>query len=226
MSPPQKAADPKIAVITGGKGDLAQAIASELKREGWTVHAPGRSLLDVTDAGRVQAWFDALGRIDLLVNNAGIIRDMPVIKMTGDDFGAVIDVCLKGAFLCSHAAIRKMAKQRSGHIVQIGSFSAISGPAGQVNYASAKAGLIGLTQSLAKEYGKRNLRINCVLPGFLETKMTADLLNNPEKRERILSDHSLGRLNTVGDAARFIAFLDSLTHVSGQVFQLDSRARG
>ncbi len=213
----------KVAVITGGEGDLGQAIAKILLAEGWAVHAPGRSELDVTSAGNVKSWFGQIASIDLLINNAGIIRDMPFVKMTGDDFDAVNDVCLKGAFLCSQAAIQKMAKQRCGHILQIGSLSSLTGPVGQANYAAAKAGLIGLTKSLAKEYGPRNVRINCVLPGFLETKMTAPLLSDPGQREHVLSTHSLGRLNTVEDAARFIAFLDSMTQVSGQVFQLDSR---
>lgn len=213
----------KTAVITGGEGDLACAIATELESQGWTVHAPGRAELDVTNAANVKAWFAPLDRVDLLINNAGIIRDRAVVKMTEDDFDAVTDVCLKGAFLCSQTVIRKMAKQRSGHILQIGSLSALTGPAGQANYAAAKAGLIGLTKSLAKEYGPRNVRINCVLPGFLETKMTAPLLADSEQRERILSSHMLSHFNTIEDAARFIAFLDSMPHVSGQVFQLDSR---
>lgn len=212
-----------VAVITGGEGDLARAVTKELLAGGWIVHNPGRTELDVTNSTQVKSWFAQLERIDLLVNNAGIIRDKPVFKMTENDFDDVMDVCLKGAFLCSQAAIRRMAKQRSGHIIQVGSVSALTGPAGQANYAAAKAGLIGLTKSLAKEYGARNVRINCVLPGFLETKMTASLLADAEQRTRILSNHTLGRLNTAEEAARFIAFLHSMAHVSGQVFQLDSR---
>ena len=109
--------------------------------------------------------------------------------------------------------------------MNIGSYSALSGPAGQANYAAAKAGLIGLTQSIAKEYGARNVRANCVLPGFLETKMTRHLLANDEWREELTKTHALGRLNTPQDAARFIVFLHSMQNVSGQVFQLDSRVR-
>ena len=115
-----------------------------------------------------------------------------------------------------------MVKQRDGHIINIGSFAALNGTPGQSHYAAAKAGLIALTKSTALEYGARNVRCNCVLPGFLETKMTKQTLD--KHRERILASHSLGRLNTVEDAARFIAQLDSFAHLSGQVFQLDSRS--
>ena len=146
-------------------------------------------------------------------------------KMSESDFDQVIDVNLKGAFLVSQAAVKLMAKQRHGHIVNIGSYSALSGPFGQTNYAAAKAGLIGLTQSLAKEYGARNVRVNCVLPGFLETKMTRHLLEDATFRENLISAHALGRLNTPEDAARFIVFLHTMENVSGQVFQLDSRMR-
>jgi 3-oxoacyl-[acyl-carrier protein] reductase len=114
-----------------------------------------------------------------------------------------------------------MVKQKSGHIVFIGSRAARHGTRGQSAYAAAKAGLVGLAQSIAKEYGARNIRCNVVLPGFLETKMTAAL--SEKRREEIRVDHALGRFNTVGNAARFIAFLARLDHVSGQVFTLDSR---
>jgi 3-oxoacyl-[acyl-carrier protein] reductase len=136
----------------------------------------------------------------------------------------VLDVNLGGAFRCSQRALPPMLKARSGHIVNIGSFSALSGPIGQTNYAAAKAGLIALTQSIAKEAGVRGIRSNTVLPGFLETKMTAAV--PPEAVGRALDAHVLGRFNTAEDAARFIVFLHQhLPHVSGQLFQLDSRIR-
>lgn len=214
-----------IAVITGGEGDLAKAICEELKQAGFDVVAPGRGELDVTNASSVKAFFADVKRIDLLVNNAGVCRDVALVKMEEAEFDHVVDVNLKGAFLVSQAAVRLMARQRCGHIVNIGSYSALSGPAGQTNYAAAKAGLIGLTQSLAKEYGARNVRVNCVLPGFLETRMTRHLLENDEWHEELMNAHALGRLNTPEDAARFIVFLHSMENVSGQVFQLDSRVR-
>lgn len=216
-------AAPAIALITGGAGDLAQAVRVELEGQGWTVHAPSHGEMDVTDKARVQEVISALPRLDLLVHNAGITRDRRMVNMSEEEFAEVLEVNLKGAFLCTQAALKLMVKQRCGHIVNIGSFSALSGPIGQINYAAAKAGLIGLTQSTAAEYGARGVRANCVLPGFLDTKMTKHLLADEAHHARILSAHTLGRLNTVADAARFIAFLHSMENVSGQVFQLDSR---
>ena len=221
----QTPSPPLSAVITGGAGDLAQAIAAELQSAGYAVLTPGREELDVTSSDSVRRYFASLPGLDLLINNAGVCRDVSVAKMTEAEFDHVIDVNLKGAFLVSQAAVKLMSKQRHGHIVNIGSYSALSGPAGQVNYAAAKAGLIGFTQSIAKEYGARNVRANCVLPGFLETKMTRHLLEDAAWRESLLSQHALGRVNTAQDVARFIVFLHSMENVSGQVFQLDSRVR-
>ncbi len=213
----------RVALITGGAGDLARAIRAELEAQGWRVHAPGRDVLDVTDKAQVRTIIGGLERLDLLVHNAGQLRDASMQKMTETDFAEVLQVHLKGAFLCAQAALKPMLKQGHGHLLLIGSFSALTGPFGQANYAAAKAGMIGLMQSLAAEYGPRNIRANCVLPGFLETKMTRHLHEDAAHRERILSAHQLGRFNTPEDAARFIAFLQTMEHVSGQVFQLDSR---
>lgn len=210
-----------VALITGGAGDLAQAIRAELEQQGWHVHAPGRDTLDVTCKAQVQEVISVLPKLDLLIHNAGLLRDSSLAKLTEADFDEVLQVHLRGAFLSSQAALKLMVKQRRGHLLMIGSFSALSGPFGQTNYAAAKAGLIGLTQSLAAEYGPRNIRANCVLPGFLETQMTAPV---PEgARARILAQHTLGRFNTPQDAARFIAFLHQMENISGQVFHLDSR---
>ena len=208
------------ALITGGEGDLAHHIRAELESAGWDVLAPGRDELDVLQP---KAFFAQIDRLDLLVNNAGIFRDAPLVKMTDEDFEYVLDVNLKGAFLCTQAALKLMSRQREGHIINIGSYSALSGPAGQANYAASKAGLIALTQSTAQEYGSRNIRANCLLPGFLETKMTRHLLEDAEWKQRLLSQHTLGRLNTPQDAARFILLIHSMSAISGQVFQLDSR---
>lgn len=216
---------PPTALITGGAGDLAQCIAAELRGAGFSVLAPGRAELDVTSAGSVRAFFAALPALDLLINNAGVCRDAPVARMTEADFDQVMGVNLKGAFLTTQAAVKLMSRQRRGHIVNIGSYSALSGPSGQSSYAAAKAGLIGLTQSTAKEYGPRNIRANVILPGFLETRMTRHLLEDDAWKQKLLSAHALGRLNTPEDAARFIAFLHSMENISGQVFQLDSRVR-
>ncbi len=216
---------PRTAVITGGEGDLAQAIGTELRQAGFDVLAPGRDALDVTSADSVRTFFAGVKQLDLLINNAGVCRDISAAKMTEEQFDHVVDVNLKGVFLVSQAAVKLMSRQRHGHLVNIGSYSALSGPAGQANYAAAKAGLIGFTQSIAKEYGARNIRANCILPGFLETKMTRHLLEDAAWREHLLSQHALGRLNTPQDVARFITFLHSMEKISGQVFQLDSRVR-
>ncbi len=217
----------RIALITGGAGDLAQALRAELQAAGFEVLAPGRADLDVTAAAAVKAYFarHVSRPLDLLINNAGLCRDASMAKMTEADFGSVLEVNLKGAFLVSQAAVKLMAKQRLGHIVNIGSYSALSGPFGQGNYAAAKAGLIGLTQSMAKEYGARNVRVNCVLPGFIDTKMTRHLLADEAWRSKLMEGHTLGRLNTPQEAARFVAFLHTMPNISGQVFQLDSRIR-
>jgi len=212
-----------VALITGGSGDLALAIRAELESRGWLVHAPSHQGMDVTDKAQVQSVFVAVDRLDLLIHNAGITRDSLLLKMTETDFTEVLAVHLKGAFLCSQAALKIMVKQRAGHLIHIGSYSALTGPIGQANYAAAKAGIIGLTQSLAAEYGARGIRANCILPGFLNTPMTRHLLEESESQKRILSAHTLGKLSNAEDVARFISFLHTLPAISGQVFQLDSR---
>ena len=173
------------------------------------------------DEARVDAYFAQLERVDVLIVNAGLTRDGALANLAMADVDEVIATNLRGAFLCARAAIKLMMKQRSGHILLIGSRAGKHGTRGQSAYAAAKAGLVGFGQSVAKEYGSRNVRCNIVLPGFLETKMTAGL---PDKRrEEIRAEHVLGRFNTPENAARAIAFLARLDHVSGQVFTLDSR---
>jgi NAD(P)-dependent dehydrogenase (short-subunit alcohol dehydrogenase family) len=206
-------------LITGGEGDFARALRKEFSRD--DVHAPGREEMDVRDEAQVDAYFSKLQRLDVLICNAGLTRDGAVTGLSADDFDEVVSTNLRGAFLCARAAIKLMVKQRSGHIVLIGSRSGKNGPRGQSAYAAAKAGLVGFAQSVAKEYGARNIRCNVVLPGFLETKMTANLTG--KRREEIRAEHVLGRFNTPENAARAVAFLATLDHVSGQVFTLDSR---
>lgn len=210
------------AIITGGQGDLGKAVRAELEGQGWSVRAPGRRELDVSDPASVTAFFSDITKLDLLVHCAGTLRDRMLANMMDEDFDTVLDVNLKGAFRVSQAALMLMAKRRHGHIVFIGSNSARWGVAGQANYAAAKAGLIGLTHSLAREYGARSVRVNCVLPGLLETKMTAHL--TAEVLDGIRAMHALKRFNTCAEVAKFIAFLSgNLPHTSGQIFQLDSR---
>ncbi len=209
-------------LISGGDGNLASALKKEFSREANNeVRAPGRKEMNVRDEAQVQSYFSQLERLDLLIANAGLVRDNAVTRLTADDFSDVVDTNLRGAFLCARAALKLMLPQKSGHILLIGSRAARCGTRGQSIYAAAKAGLIGLAQSIAREYGPRNIRCNVVLPGFLETQMTASL--SAERREEIRKEHALGRFNTTENAARFVAFLASLDHVSGQVFTLDSR---
>jgi NAD(P)-dependent dehydrogenase (short-subunit alcohol dehydrogenase family) len=210
------------ALVTGGEGGLGQAIAAALSAQGYAVHAPGRKELDVSDHAAITSWFGGHESVDLVVHCAGVLRDRRFPNMEEEDFGTVLDVNLKGAFQVSQAALKSMARKRSGHLIFIGSNSARWGNAGQANYAAAKAGIIGLTHSLAKEYGSRNIRVNCILPGLLETKMTAHLPD--EIKQSVRDAHALRRFNTCEAVARFVAFLDrDLPHTSGQVFQLDSR---
>jgi len=210
-----------VVIITGGAGGLATALSDAFRETGAEVVSPGRDELDVRSSADAHRYFERFERIDVLINNAAITGDKLFARLEEADWDAVLDTNLKGAFLCSRAAAKRMIKQRDGSIVQIGSYSALHPPIGQAAYAASKAGLIGLTKSLAKELGPRNIRVNCVLPGFLETRMTAAL--SAEARAAALDRHALGRFNTVEEAARFVQTLCSLNHVSGQVFQLDSR---
>jgi 3-oxoacyl-[acyl-carrier protein] reductase len=181
--------------------------------------------LDVTNRAAVETALNTVlarwSRLDVLVNNAGLAADSALWQLREEDWDAVLSVNLKGAFLCAQAALRPMLKQRDGHILNIASFAARSGPRGQANYAAAKAGLLGLTQSLAKEVGSRNVRVNAVLPGVLPTPMTAKL--GEPVLKAYAEANALGRLNSLPEVAQFVRFLAGMQNVSGQVFQLDSR---
>lgn len=212
----------RVALINGGKGDIALALAAELKCKGWEVMNPGRMELDVRNEEAVRDYFGGLNRLDLFVHNAGLIRDHAFLNLELGDWDAVMDVHLRGGFLCLREAIKRMVGQeQGGHVLLLGSNSARSGSFGQSNYAAAKAAFFALSQSIAREYGRRNIRCNVVLPGYLETKMNRNL--RPEIVERIRSQHALGRFTTVSESVRLIAAVAESEHVSGQVFQLDSR---
>jgi 3-oxoacyl-[acyl-carrier protein] reductase len=228
----------RVVLITGAAGGLGRGLVEAFAREGWRVAAgwhetrgPGETdsiwpvALDVTDqaqgdeavAGIVQRW----GRLDALINTAGLAEDHLLARMSEADWDRVLEVNLKGAFLCAQAVARQLIHQRDGHILNIASYAARSGAAGQSAYAAAKAGLLGLTASLAKELGSRNVRVNAVLPGVLPTAMTAGLARGA--LDRFAQANALGRLNAVDEVARFVVFLAGLRNVSGQIFQLDSR---
>lgn len=224
MSPPDaadSAGEPSIVLITGGQGTLAREVANTFRSAGWEILAPGKSELDVRDAASVEGFFRGLTRLDLLINNAGLRRDAPFLKLPESDWDLVIATSLRGAFLCSRAAARLMIPQKSGHIISIGSHTARRGVAGQTAYGAAKAGLTALTQSLAAELGPHNIRANTVLPGWMPTAFNADL---PwAVSEAALRQHHLRRFNTPADTARFLLFLHGMPHTSGQTFALDSR---
>jgi len=210
------------ALVTGGARGLGKAIADALREVGVEVLAPGSAELDVCDAEAVKRYMTDAGKLDLLVLNAGVTADGPLARMKESDWDRVMEVNLKGAFVCAREASRQMMKRRCGHVVFISSYSAAHPPAGQANYAASKAALLGLMKSMAQELGPRNVRVNAVFPGFLETAMT-DVLPESVKAKSQKS-HVLGRFNTPDSVGRFIAFLHrEMPHTSGQVFNLDSR---
>lgn len=213
--------NPPVALITGGRGALAQAITSVLTAGGWQVEAPSKAALDVRNPSSIAAWFAGRQRLDLLVNNAGLRRDASLAKLTETDWDDVMDANLRGAWICCRAALPLMRSRGGGHIVNIGSYTALHGAAGQAAYGAAKAALLGLTQSLAAELGPDQIRVNAVLPGWMRTPFNHDLAEGVH--EAVLGQHHLRRFNTPQLTARFIVALHGMEHTSGQIFQLDSR---
>ena len=175
------------------------------------------------DADRVvkEAMTFGGGKLEILVNNAGTTRDDLLIRMTIEQWDAVMDLNLRGAFLVTRAAMRPMMKQRYGRIVNVSSVAGVAGNAGQANYASAKAGLIGFTKTIAREMASRNITANAVAPGFVPTDLTNALIG--QMQEAILKQIPLGRFGTVEDVANAIAFLvsDEASYITGQVLQID-----
>jgi 3-oxoacyl-[acyl-carrier protein] reductase len=177
--------------------------------------------LDVADREAVNGYFENRP-IDLLICAAGVTADAPLPRLSEESWDQTFAVNYQGAANCAAATLPMMLHQRSGHVIFISSHSALHPPKGQAAYATAKAALIGLSTSLAQQYGRHNIRVNALLPGFIETRMTAAVTES--RKTRVLADHALGRLNDVEAVAKFIAFLhEHLPNTSGQVFQLDSR---
>ncbi|MGD0779551.1 MAG: 3-oxoacyl-[acyl-carrier-protein] reductase [Dehalococcoidales bacterium] len=238
----------KVAIVTGGARGIGKAIALKLAEVGADVvvndiaaaaealegtaneiRALKRKALaitaDVSSSPDVTRFIDTaastMGRIDILVNNAGVTRDNLLMRMTDEEWDTVLNIDLKSAFLCSRAVIRYMMKQRWGRIISIASVVGMMGNAGQANYASAKAGVIGLTKSIAKEVGSRGITANAIAPGFIETKMTEQL--DEKQRQVLMQRIPLGSIGTPRDVAEAVAFLASeeAKYITGQVLGVD-----
>jgi 3-oxoacyl-[acyl-carrier protein] reductase len=195
-----------------------EKLVAEIKEKGGEAIAVAGDVAVTADADRlVESAVAAFGRLDVLVNNAGITRDGLLLRMKDEDWDAVLNVNLRGAFLCTRAAAKVMSKQRYGRIVNISSVVGEMGNPGQANYCASKAGLLGLTKSVARELARRNVTVNAVTPGFIVTEMTEAL---PEKaREELTAQIPLGRLGEAEDIAHAVLFLvsDRAGYVTGQV---------
>lgn len=236
----------KVTIITGGARGIGREIALLFAKEGSDIalfdvnqeqldktvkeiEALGRAgfslVVDVAKSDQVEAavnkTLDKFKKIDILINNAGITRDALLIRMSEADFDTVININLKGAFNCCKAVCRIMMKQRLGRIVNVASIIGLMGNAGQVNYAASKAGMIGLTKSIAKELASRNINVNAIAPGFIETDMTAKL--PAEVREQLLKMIPAGTLAKPIEVAKAALFLSSelSDYITGQVIQVD-----
>jgi 3-oxoacyl-[acyl-carrier protein] reductase len=236
----------KTAIITGGAQGIGLAIAEALAKEGALIgiadlkgeqakkvaddfNARGKKALsfqvNVANSGEVKQMIDqamaAWNKIDILVNNAGITRDGLIIRMKEEDWNLVLDINLNGTFFCIKEVLSKMAKQRSGRIINISSIVGAMGNAGQANYVASKAAVIGLTKTVAKEYASRGITVNAVAPGFIETEMTRIL--PAQTREELIKQIPQGRMGAVEDIANAVCFLasDQASYITGQVIHVN-----
>jgi 3-oxoacyl-[acyl-carrier protein] reductase len=236
----------KVAFVTGGAQGIGRTISEELARAGAHVvlgdvnlegaQATAESInisggsasavkIDVSNATEVREVFDFIIKdkkpVDILVNNAGITRDGLMVRMKESDWDLVLDINLKGSFLCSQQAAKQMMKQKSGAIVNIASIVGEMGNFGQANYSASKAGVIGLTKTLAREVASRGIRVNAIAPGFIDTEMTRVL--DEEVRQKLIEQIPLARLGLPEDVARCVNFLvsDKSSYITGQVINLN-----
>lgn len=236
----------RVALVTGGARGIGREIALLFAKEGANIalcdvnleqaeetakdiRGLGRECMalkgDVTDSasvrGMVDKILDKLGKLDILINNAGITRDNLILRMSEEDWDKVIAVNLKGCFICTKVVSKVMLKQRFGKIVNVASIIGIMGNAGQANYAASKAGIIGLTKSVAKELAPRGVCVNAIAPGFIKTEMTTRLPEEVQKK--MLSAIPLGRFGESNDVANLVLFLssESSSYITGQIIQID-----
>jgi 3-oxoacyl-[acyl-carrier protein] reductase len=212
----------KVAFNYRGNHDAAQDVLGELKGGGAHAMAVAGDVSQQDDVNRVvTATLEAFGRIDILVNNAGITRDTLLMRMSEEDWDAVLDTNLKSTFLMTKAVMRGMLRQRAGRIVNISSVSGLLGNAGQANYAASKAGMIGFTRATAREVASRGITVNAVAPGFIETDIWADV--SSEARQAILNMTPLGSIGSPEDVAEAVAFLasDAARYITGQTINVD-----
>ena len=236
----------KVALVTGGAQGIGRTISEELARSGAhvvlgdvnlegaqtraeAINNSGGSAsavkIDVSNATEVREVFDFIMKdqkpVDIVVNNAGITRDGLMVRMKESDWDLVLDINLKGSFLCSQQAAKQMMKQKSGAIVNIASIVGVMGNFGQANYSASKAGVIGLTKTLAREVASRGIRVNAIAPGFIDTEMTRVL--DEEVRQKLIEQIPLARLGLPEDVARCVNFLvsDKSSYITGQVINLN-----
>lgn len=241
------ASEGRVSLITGGSRGIGKAIALQFSSQGLSVavnyisnksaadevvkmiEGGGGSAVtvqgDVTKPNDVERIFaetaESLGPVEILVNNAGIISDSLLMRMSDNDWDSVIDLDLRSIFLCTREAIRTMVRSRWGRVINIGSVVGLRGNSGQANYAAAKAGMVGFTQSIAKEVGSRNITVNCVAPGYVETDIVEDLPK--DLKQAIMDRVPIGRFGYPEEIAGMVGFLasDAASYVTGQAIAVD-----